>query len=122
MHAAAQLSAYTAQNLSQGMVPPTMGRCFHLSLSKLNPHRHAKGPIFQGLSTFYNLTLPITEGEIRRRQGLTLPSPLEFILQAQLSSTKEKGFTQGIPAVTMDTQESELPYIQGKKSFGGSPV
>lgn len=65
MHAAAQLSAYTAQDLSQGMVPPTMGRCFHLSLSKLNPHRHAKGPIFQGLSTFYNLTLPITEGEIR---------------------------------------------------------
>lgn len=48
-------------------------------------------------------------------------SPLEFI-QAQLSSTKEKGFTQGIGAVTRDTQESELPYIQGKKSFGGSPV
>lgn len=49
-------------------------------------------------------------------------SPLEFILQVQLSSTKEKGFTQGIGAITRDTQESELPYIQGKKSFGGSPV
>lgn len=45
-----------------------------------------------------------------------------YILQAQLSSTKEKGFTQGIRAVTRDTQESELPYIQDKKSFGGSPV
>lgn len=81
MHAAAQLSAYTAQDLSQGMVPPTMGRCFHLSLSKLNPHKHAKGPIFQGLSTFYNLTLPITEGEIRD-EGKDSP----FLLHSSLSS------------------------------------
>lgn len=101
--------------LTQSRVPaqewchPQWVDVFHLS-----PSTHAKRPAFSG--DFYNFQLDTAHRRGRRYQLKSRTrhsSPLEFILQVQLSSMKEKGCTQDKGTVARGTQ--------GKKSFGGSP-
>lgn len=111
MHAAAQLSAYTARDTSQGYGATHNGWVVPPKPKQANPPQACQEAHLSG--DFHILQLgTITEGE-EMKARIHHSSPLKFILQAQLSSTKEKGCTQGIGAVTRDTQESGLPHIQG---------